>query len=161
MLWTRDEHKSFCKSGDNSPLKLQKDAISRIIHSMSLSLPVLVPLKNYVRTVLKLDDDPLNGVRNLVRFTCTVVNDLVRSSPDAPEKIMLQISRVEMEPSGANEVIVQRESQGRESDGTVHASVIFQTNVPGARAPVFLFIQLFPLMFEKMPIIAEPSIWVW
>lgn len=154
----RKRHKIFCKSGDNSELKVKHDKTSQMIRSLSGTITMLFPLKNYVRTILNLDCDRTQGLRNMVVFTCTAVNDPVRKSPEAPEQLMLQISRVTVKKSILNEESVQHNTLP-EGVG-VRALMAFETDVPGARTPIVTFETLYPDILGGMSLINMPATWI-
>lgn len=93
----RARHKAFCKSVD--PRKASKDGILRLIRRLLPNPCLMVLIKLYAKSLLRLEEDPGAGMRNNIVFTCTTVEDCVKGGNDKDGNQMtrsvFQISKVE------------------------------------------------------------------
>ena len=137
-------------------MKLKKDAITNMIRSIIANTGLMVPLKNFIRNALGVDNDHSQGLRWQLVFTCTLVPAPIRDSEK--EQLLLQISRVDKHPIDWPEDVIQECTDP--PSGGMGVLMTFVTDIPGARSPIFFMDFIWPEMLRALPAIPFPVIWI-
>lgn len=126
---------------------MPEDILGSLLRSISANYFMLEPIKNYVRTVLDLDNDPEAGRVHRVVLTCTLVPDPVHDKRGRPSRYyMLQFSRVERYPCPPPPPEDDEMEETLRSWGA-EMMLVFRMDIPGAEVA-----QAMPAVADKMPL---------
>lgn len=140
----RPRHSPFCQAMDLT--KVPKDVLGRLLRSITSEPFMFEPIKNYVRTILRLDSMPDAGRVNRIIFTCALVQDPVHDKRGKPSRYyMLQFSKVDRYPCSPPPVEDDETEEELRRSG-VDITLVFRMDIRGAEVA-----QSMPTTVEKTP----------
>ncbi|GJE99597.1 zinc finger MYND domain-containing protein [Phanerochaete sordida] len=144
--WPR--HKAYCVSA--SETQSNKDAHTRFARYMLANAALRAMIKSYARCILKLDDDPLAGMRKRMIVTCSSIPDTVRGRGR-----IFQLARIDFEPTPEDFVQLQKliEKQGPEFIGV---QIMFKFDSPGYNGTYHALERIPPALLKMVPPCPSP-----